>query len=245
MTIQSVIREVCSFVGVRPPQGSVFLSPYVDRTAWEFVQLANEIVQRIAYNTRDWTGLTHLATLDGDGVTDQIPLPADFKRMLLSSNVWRSSSSQSPMNFISDPDDWLRRGMANDASVWGEWRLIGTEKIHVRPILAAGISVSFAYLNKNCIALNSGGFGDQFLNDADRFRLDERLLKLAMIWQWKCNKGATYAEDLANYEDALAHAAGADKPSPIIVGHLPISSDANIAYWGPTPPGSTFVGPGI
>ena len=82
------------------------------------------------------------------------------------------------------------------------------------------------------------------VNDADTFRLDERLFKLGMIWQWKANKGATYAEDLANYEDALSGSPGNDKPSPIIVGSQPISSDANIAYWGPTPAGGTFVGPG-
>jgi hypothetical protein len=224
MTVQSVIREVCSFIGVRPPQGSVFLSPYVDRTAWEFVQLANEIAQRIAYNTRDWTALRNIedGVCVGDGITTAFNLPANYKRMLLTSNVWGSASTQQPMAFISDTDEWMRRRNANETNSWGEWMILG-DKIHIHPVLAVGSTARFPYLEKSCVILNSGGYGDQFLIDADRFRLDERLLKLAMIWQWKANKGATYAEDLANYEDALAHAAGADKPSPILIdGQSPV-----------------------
>ena len=33
--------------------------------------------------------------------------------------------------------------------------------------------------------------------------IDERLLKLGMIWQWKANKGSPYAEDMGTYSDAL------------------------------------------
>jgi hypothetical protein len=243
MTVQSVIREVCSFVGVRPPNGSVFVSPYQDRTAWEFVQLANEIAQRIAYDTRDWTALRALGTFTGDGILASFPLPANYQRMLLTTNVWRSSNTNAPLSFVSDPDEWLQKELQGGyINPIGEWTIFGGE-MHVRPILPAGETVKFYYLHSNPVKLASGGYGNQFMNDADTFPLSERLLKLAMIWQWKCNKGATYAEDLANYEDALTKVAGADKPSPILVGSMPMSSDAHVAYWGPTPPGSTFVGP--
>jgi len=274
MTVQSVIREVCSFVGVRSPQGSVFLSPFVDRTAWEFVQLANEMAQRIAYDTRDWQALRKRCQFFG---TDQNPdpnvvdlkpsfaLPADYHRMLLTAQVWRSSNTSAPMSFISDPDEWLRRELQGSTPPIGEW-IIENEEMQIRPGLTAPVpavppdplavppvvgsaavpaeTATFYYMRNTPVRLTSGGFGKEFLNDADTFVLPERLLKLAMIWQWKCNKGATYAEDLANYEDALHRVAGADKPSPIMIGSQPISSEANIAYYGQTPPGSTFVGPG-
>jgi hypothetical protein len=38
--------------------------------------------------------------------------------------------------------------------------------------------------------------------DTDEFVLGDRLLTLAIIWQWKAQKGLQYAEDLANYENA-------------------------------------------
>ena len=50
-------------------------------------------------------------------------------------------------------------------------------------------TASFNYLDKNCLSLTPGGYGDSFMADTDSFRLDERLLKLGMIWQWKAQKG--------------------------------------------------------
>lgn len=245
MTIQSVVREVCSFVGVRPPQGSVFLDPLVDRTSWEFVQLANELAQRIAYDTRDWTILRKLHTLTGDGVNTSFALPSDYHRMLLTTEVWRSSNTSAPMSFISDPDDWLRKEMQGYINPMGEWIIEGN-MMNIRPVLGVGETAKFYYLRNTPVLLTSpnSGFGTQFLQDADTFVLPERILKLALIWQWKANKGSSYAEDLATYEDALSRVGGSDKPSPILVGSQPISSDANIAYWGPVPPVGTFVGPG-
>lgn len=245
MTVQSVVQEVCSVIGVRPPNGSLFQSPYADRTAWEFVNLANEIAQRIAYDTRDWTALKRLWQFGGgtsEPGGDAFPLPADYRRMLLTTNVWRSNNNQRPMSFISDTDEWFQRRFAGNNSVHGEWMLMG-DSIFTWPGFDG--TQRLVYLDKNCVSLASGGFGNRFLADADTFRLDERLLKLGMIWQWKANKGATYAEDLATYEDALSRIGGNDKPSPVIVGSQPISSDATIAYWGPTPAGGTFVGPPV
>lgn len=246
MTVYSVIREVCAFVGVRPPNGTVFVSPYQDRTPWEFVNLANELAQRIAYDTRDWTALRKLppeGNFIGNGVATSFPMPSDYHRMLLTAEVWRSSNTNAPMAFVSDPDDWLRKELQGNINSMGEW-IITNDEMHIRPVLAVGETAKFWYLRNTPVRLNSGGFGKEFVNDADTFVLSERLLKLALIWQWKANKGASYAEDLSNYEDALSRVGGADKPSPVIVGHQALSSDANIAYWGPTPAGGTFVGPG-
>lgn len=255
MTVQSVCREVAAFVGVRPPPGSLFVPPEQDRTAWELVQLANEMVQRIAYDTREWTKLRSRAKFDGALIPDPanptgplilqtaFNLPADFQRMLKTAQVWRSNWTTGPMEFISDPDDWLRREVQNTPSTCGSW-MIEDGKMNFRPGLDVGETATFYYLRNTCVKLVGGGFGDRFMVDDDSFVLPERLLKLGMVWQWKAYKGGSYAEDIANYEDALANIQGADKPAPIIVGSMPISSDANIAYWGPTPPPGTFVGPG-
>ena len=107
--------------------------------------------------------------------------------------------------------------------------------VAIQPVMSIGTHVDFAYMHKNCIALNSGGVGDLFMNDADTYALDERLLKLGMIWQWKAQKGASYAEDMGTYGDALGYAMGHDSPAPIILGRKPISSSATVAYPWPVP----------
>jgi hypothetical protein len=126
--------------------------------------------------------------------------------------------------------------MNNDTTGFGEWTLLGGDMVF-SPILAAGQKVSFVYLDKNCVKLASGGYGDEFLADGDTFRIDERILKLGMIWQWKANKGSPYAEDMGTYSDALVNVAGSDKPAPIIIDRMPIGAAAQVALpwpvgWG-------------
>jgi hypothetical protein len=233
MTLLTVTRDVCAVVGVLLPQ-SVFSNITGNRTMQEMVALANEMAQRIAYDNRDWTKLRKTQTYNGDGVTKAFDLPANYKRMLLTSNVWRSTSAQQPMRFIPDTDEWLNRRARNWTDAWGEWTMMGGQ-IYIWPVLPVGQSVYFAYLDRNCVALASGGFGDSFLADLDNFALDERLLKLAMIWQWKAQKGGSYAEDMGTYTDALTIAMGHDGPGPIIVGRKPMSVSARVAYPWPVP----------
>jgi hypothetical protein len=228
MTVFSVVKDVCAVVGVAVPQ-SMFSNITGNRTMQEMLALANETAQAIAYDNRDWTTLKTTVTYTGDGIASAYDLPANYKRMLLTSNVWRESSTQTPMTFVPDLDEWLIRRADDWNTAQGEWTMYGGQ-IHFWPMLEAGETAYFAYLDKNCVTLNGGGVSDAFLNDADSFRLDERVLKLGMIWKWKAQKGSPYAEDLANYGDAVAVAQGHDSPSPIIVGRMPISASVRASY---------------
>ena len=234
MTLLSVVKDVCAVVGVTVPQ-SVFSNLTGNRTMQEMLALANEMAQRIAYDNRDWTKLRTMATFTGDGTTTTFPLPANYKRMLLTSNVWRSTSTQSPMLFVSDSDEWMQRRASNASDwAWGEWTMLGGNMV-IYPAMPVGQTATFGYLDKNCIGLASGGRGDVFMSDDDTFTLDERVLKLGMIWQWKAQKGASYAEDMGTYGDALGYAMGHDSPAPIILGRKPISASAAVAYPWPVP----------
>jgi hypothetical protein len=224
MSLLSVVKDVCMANGLAPP-ASMFGTSTQPRTQAELLSLANETAQKIAYDVREWRALKSIATITGDGVADRFALPADFKRMLLTSQVYPSASTNTPLKFVPDANEWLLRRINNRVDGWGEWTIIGDDML-IFPILQAAVvthpaspaqQVTFAYLNKNCIRLAGGGYGDQFTNDGDVFRIDERLLKLGMVWQWKANKGSPYAEDMGTYSDALVNIAGADTPAPIIV----------------------------
>ena len=216
MTVLSVVREVCAVIGVNPPT-SLFSPVVQPRTQLELLALANEMAQRIAYDVREWRELKRVCTFDGDGALDRFPLPANFKRMLLMAQVYPSWAPRQPLQFIPDADEWLARRLSNQNVSWGEWTLLGGDML-VWPIMEIGKHVSFVYLDKNCVKLNAGGYGPAFVSDLDEFRLDERVLRLGMIWQWKANKGSPYAEDMGTYSDALVGVAGSDQPAPIIIG---------------------------
>jgi hypothetical protein len=232
MTLLTVVRDVCAAVGVTLPQ-SVFSNITGNRTMQEMLSTANEMAQRVAYDNRDWTRLKTTATIAGDGVATAFNLPANYKRMLLTSNVWGSTSTDTPLLFVPDTDEWLRRRARNWNSPNGEWTNMGGQ-IHIFPMMAVGQSAYFSYLDKNCVSLNGGGRGDTFMNDLDTFALDERLLKLAMIFQWKAQKGSSYAEDMSTYGDALTVAMGHDQPAPIMIDSKVISA-SRVAYPWATP----------
>lgn len=247
MTLLTVVKDVCAAVGVAMPT-SVFSGINSNRTQQELLALANETAQRIAYDTREWGLLKALGQFNGtQSVNDpaaepgrsEFNLPADFKRFLLTSNLNYVNRPLVPLRFIPEQEDYLRDIYRNYHDFRGEWTVLGNSIISVMPRLPNSEAIWFVYLSKNCVVLNGGGFGEAFLADTDRFRLDERLLKLGMIWVWKQQKGSPYAEDMGTYETALAKLAGADKPAPIIIGRSPISQTARVAYpfdssgWGP------------
>lgn len=239
MSVLSVVKDVCMAVGVNPPT-SLFATSVQPRTQAELLSLANEIAQRLSYDTREWTVLKKLATFAGDGVATAFEMPVDYQRMMLTSQVRKASAPRTPLRFVADTDEWMTRRLEGAADApQGEWTLLGTQML-ISPVLAAGDTVHFVYLDKNCIKLSpappvGSPYSPVFMNDDDTLRVHERLLKLGMIWQWKANKGSPYAEDLGTFGDAMQMAMGADKPAPIIVDRQPISAAVQVAYPWPVP----------
>jgi hypothetical protein len=237
MTLLSVVRDVCAFVGVggTVQPTSVFSGITGNRTMQEMLALANEMAQRIAYDSRDWYLLRKTQIMNGDGVTNGFNYPVDYQRMLLQGEIYRSTNNLVPMRFIPDTMEWLNRRSRSINDAFGEWTSLNGQ-ILIYPTLATGQSAYYPYLHKNCIALSSGGIGDTFQNDNDSFPLSERCLKLGMIWQWKAQKGSPYAEDLGTYGDTLTSIMGRDGPQPTLVGRKVISqSQRGTAYPGMMP----------
>lgn len=296
VTLLETVQDVSAVVGVNRPT-AVIPAIAGNRTMFEMYSLANEMAQRIAWNTRDWQMLQVTQTFMGDGVTTEFPLPNNYVRMLKNGNVWRSTDPVYPMRFEPDSDVWLQRRIRNYFDSRGEWTLMGNKMLIVPALSSAPVwqnstgykagnvardihptptitwwransdhtsapepntfaqarildpllwtsvpnsaefsaTASFIYIQRNCIVLTSGGYGQKFAADTDKFWLEDRVLKLGMIWQWKANKGSPYAEDMATYADAVGAVMGSDKPSPIIVGRAPVSQNARIAYPWPVP----------
>lgn len=235
MPLLDVVKDVCLATGVAVP-ASVYTGISSNRTMQEMLSLANEMAQRIAYDTREWTKLRLVATCTGDGSKQDFDLPQNFRRMLLTANVWHSQRPAAPMRFVPDTDEWIRRRMQGFTDSRGEWTMYGGQ-IHIVPTMGVGETAQFVYLDKNCVTLAAGGRGTAFSSDGDSFYIDDRLLKLGMIWQWKAKKGGQYTEDMGTYGDALTMAMGTDQPAPTIVGRSPVSANINatVAYPWPVP----------
>jgi len=229
MTILSVIRELCPVIGLKVPD-AVFSS--TQREHIELQALANEMAKRIAFDTHDWSALKALGTITGDGTAGAFSMPTDYRRMLKKANLWSSSGMATALFHIADTDQWL--GMLSRSPQWtpGAWTIIGRQ-IQIRPIPSTGTTIQYYYLSNGIVISSANAVQQSFMADTDSFALDERVLRLGMVWQWRANKGLAYAEDLATYEEALSYAIGADKGSnTIVVGRRRMPYNAGYAYPG-------------
>jgi hypothetical protein len=126
---------------------------------------------------------------------------------------------------------WLEWQTVMFSTVTNRWTLLGG-RIHVLPALQSGVTATYAYQSK-LYARASAGDKDRFNHDADEFVLNEELLRLGVIWQWKANKGLAYAEDMTNYESLLATMVATDiGPRSIRIGVARMPTDATYAYPG-------------
>lgn len=227
MTVLSAIQRACSVIGLEVPTG-VFSS--TDRAMIELADLSNEMAQRIT-DAHEWQKLSTLATITGDGSTEDWSLPSDYDRMLTKSQLW-SSSLRTPLSHITDIDEWLGLEVQVSNFVVNAWILFGGE-VHIKPALASGGTAKYYYQSNLRVAPNSGSNKTRFTADTDTFRLDEHLLTLAIIYQWRANKGLQYAEDMANYEDLKEKLISRDKGSRMIrVGNVRMPKDVTLAYPG-------------
>lgn len=231
MTILSVFQSVAPVIGIEVPS-AVMAS--TEREHVELASLANEMAGRIARG-HDWQRFSTVATLTGDGSSTAFDLPSDYDRMQDESRVW-SSSIEGPLTHIKSLDEWLGLDVHVYDLVINAWIIYGGQ-MHIRPAMASGVTAKFFYQSNLIVAPGSGDNKVAFTSDTDSYRLDEQLLKLGIIWQWKANKGQAYAEDMANYEQLLSRRAAKDGGSKkLTVGRVRMPADTTIAYPVPIQP---------
>lgn len=196
MSVLSVVRDAATSLGLEIP--SVLFSN-TSRTWVEMQSVVNECARQIL-EEYDWQRLKKVATITPNGTT-AFPMPADYDRMVMDTNLWGQSFTYYPSQQVTDFNEWLRL-MTFSPETWEQrWSVFGGN-INVLPILPDGEPLVYGYVS-NSIA---NGSQPEFAADTDAFTLDERLLKLSIIWNWKSNKGQDYAADLQKYEDAVAKA---------------------------------------
>lgn len=173
----------------------------------ELSELVNDVAIDIA-KSHDWRELTRIAEFAGNGSQTVFPRPADFDRMLASATV-------------DDKNMWFW-GYFNFATV-NEWMLWKNAKWGaVSPggwiLMADGFTfqpaptdtATFPYISKLIVRSDGGELKSEFTSDDDTFLLDERLLRLGVVWRWKAMKGLDYSEELQSYELALSQAQARD-----------------------------------
>ena len=225
MTIGAVFAEVAPVIGIAVPE-SVYGS--TDENHVALAALANEMAQRIA-QAHDWQVLRRLQTYTGNGDDDAWPLPSDYDRMPVDQDIW-SSTINAPMSQVNSANTWLGDLVRDDVGVSDRWHIVGDELVF-NPVLEDGETAQFYFISNLIVADADSVTKAAFTVDTDSFRINERLLKLGIIWQWRAYKGVPYAEDMQNYEFALAQRIGRERGArKFAVGRYRYPRGVRVAY---------------
>lgn len=228
MTVLTACQEAAIELNQSPPS-SLFST--TDKFAVEIRTQANKSAKAIL-KAYDWQKFTLLKTMTGDGVTTSFPLPADYDRMPKKSSVLTSQFAM-PLVKTTDVDEWLEMQIRSFIAAPGKW-IILAGAMQILPAPATGVEAKYYYISNLVV---SNGTKAAFNTDGDTFDLPERLLTLDMIWRWRAQKKMDYAEDMRNFEIALAEEMANDKGSRVLVsGWRRDTYDVRNAY--PRPLGS-------
>lgn len=229
MTALSAMQSAAIRLIGRKPE-VFFGSP--EKFELEIVDLVNEVAGDIA-ESHDWQVLTKVHTITGDGVQSAFPLPDDYDRMLLVSDMFDPNSWAWGYIHYTNVSEWLQDKARGLVGIPGAWIML-ENNFNFFPVPSTDAEAQFPYAS-NLFAKNSGGVPQAaFEADADTFVLPEKLLTLGLIWRYRAQKGLGYAEDMANYELALSQAQARDGGSRVIRKGLPqLRGNTRLAWpWG-------------
>lgn len=197
----------------------------------ELAAMANEMGAMIA-RAAEWNVLTRLQTMTGDGTDTDFALPSDYDRMVESSGMLSSNWPGSKLRHVTDRTEWLHNLLVPRNPAPADWTLLGGE-VHFNPALADDETVKFYYVSNQFATAADLSNQAAFTADDDSFRLNERTLRLGIIWKWRASKGYPSDGDYQDYQEALAQDIARDKgPREIVIGRRSFPRGVSIAWPG-------------
>jgi hypothetical protein len=197
MAVLDVIQSAATVTGLAIP--SVVFSA-TDRTSITIANMVNACARQIL-EEYDWARLIKVATITGDGVATAFPLPEDYDRMVKDANLWGPSYTFYPAQQVSDFNRWLELQSYSVETWEPRWAVFGGN-INVLPARESGDTLTYGYISNAIV----NGTASTFTADSDTFVLDERLLRLSFIWNWKKAQGMDFSAEFAEYQEALERA---------------------------------------
>lgn len=195
MNILQIVQSASLLIDVERPQA---LFANTDRTSLELTNTVNTAALQIL-DDYDWQRLIRTATITGNGALTAFPLPADYSRMVSDASLIGPNWRFYPAEQMQDFNQWLELNDYPVATWQQRWMVFGGN-LNVMPILPAATTLSYGYISTSVV---DGADPSTFTADTDTFVLDDELLRLSIIWNWKEAKGFDFSADLAKYQERL------------------------------------------
>lgn len=196
--IIDIVKSIAFEVGLEVP--SVLYSS-TERT-WQKMGVMVNTCARQILEEYDWQRLIKTATVTGNDVLTAFPLPSDYDRMVQDASLWGPSFTWNPAQQVFTFNEWLAL-QSYDIETWQpRWGLF-SGKLNVMPAVANGETLTYGYITN---AIVNGTDPTQFTADTDTFALDDRLLRLSLIWNWKKSEGRDFQPEAQEYAEAMSRA---------------------------------------
>lgn len=154
-------------------------------------------------NAHDWQFLEGTATIQGDGVTSEFDLPADFGR-IVNQTVWSANMRIEAMGPMSPQQwGWIQFGIIS-IGVYFRYRILNN-KMQIFPTPGVGDTLNFYYIKKNWVIDSfTGGTIDKILRGGDTPVFDRNLMiKGVKVRLWG-QKGFDTTELSKEFNDSLS-----------------------------------------
>lgn len=215
MSLTATTQEIidASFDELGLPRESLVVG-LIGQVGTQSLALLNSIGDDLV-KEHDWQFLQQVATLNGDGVTDEFDLPSDFGR-IVDQTMW-SSNNKLPMEGPLSPQawGWVQYGIVS-AGVFYRYRILN-DKLAIFPTPADGEVFNFFYITKNWVLDDDlVTYKDTTDAGADVPRFDRGLLKKALKVRLWGQKGFDTTALVREYQDDLAIEKAQNQSAPVI-----------------------------
>ena len=213
MSLLTIIQQAAPILGIAKPAAVIGSS---DLQVQQLLEIAQEEGHELA-KRHDWRQMTKAGEFQAvDDFEQPGSLPGDYDRMAQGATMW-NSTQRWPIAGPVTPEQWADlQGRPVVPTVQAFFRIIGTA-FWLYPAPAASDVVTFEYQSKIwCRPAAGGAPQTEWQADTDLGVIDERLMKLGIIWRWKRAKGFDYAEELSTYERNVEREAGRSNGRAVI-----------------------------
>lgn len=127
---------------------------------------------------------------------------SDFSRAV-PDTFWNTTTKR-PIAGPLNAQEWSRANGQPVTSAIQQYAMFRYDGLHLFPNPTSADAISYDYITNTPVLAADTTYKTAFSVDTDTYVFSEDVLKLALIWRYKQSKGRDYAEDLRNYELALA-----------------------------------------
>jgi hypothetical protein len=222
MSLLSIIRFASFRVGVTAPNTVI---GNTDQRVQELLTVAQEEGEQLM-RRGTWEilrGQVLYSAVNQEIQTGMIP--SDYDRFI-QETFWNRTRKR-PIWGPVTPQEW------QNLKAWSVSPVVDTfcvrgGNILVQPDPTAGDIFAYEYIKKTWCQSAAGVAQDEWLADTDTGVLDEKIMRMGVIWRYKQKKGLAWETDFNNWDSQVMQALGQDQPQRTVnlgtqeyVGRMP------------------------